>query len=568
MRQFLLVVLVTFLTASSITGSPASGETSAVVAPIQVLTGQGRPAGFCPPWTGSQLRDYEPHPHQFPEPPPIRFDWRERGKVTPVKDQGNCGSCYAFGALANFESAVLVAGGQAHDFSENNVKECDWWAVNTGLGSCNGGNYHMVASFLSQKGTVVETCDPYAPRDVVCKGTCPYIYTLLGWSVISGDHVPHPDVLKSYIQCSGPLFVAMNATSGSGWPAEFSSYDGSYTLYYEGPGSVDHAVLIVGWDDTLSHGGGQGAWIVKNSWGTDWGGTCGYGTERGYFTIAYGSAQIGKYASTIYDWQEHDPDGVLLYHDEAGWMGTTVGFSDATAWGLCKLVLTETILAERVEFWTTDVTVDVDVYIYDDFSGGAVSNLLASELDNSFNESGYHSVELSMPFVADSGADIYVVVILTNASYDFPIATDSYGVTSPGHCFVSSDGTSWIDVTTLPGCSTCDLCIRLRGTGALSKVTERDLPAVPGLELVCSENLGSQLRLRYSLPSDGWVSLTIHDVQGRCVATLVDDYKQAGEHSRLWSGLNHKGRLASPGVYFARLAFGKEFRTRKLILLR
>ena len=82
--------------------------------------------------------------------------------------------------------------------------------------------------------------------------------------------------------------------------------------------ATNHAVLIVGWDDSLSHAGGTGGWIVKNSWGTNWGGTAGYGSEKGYFTIAYGSANIGYYASVIVGGQDYDPAGGIFYYDEGG----------------------------------------------------------------------------------------------------------------------------------------------------------------------------------------------------------------------------------------------------------
>jgi C1A family cysteine protease len=544
------------------------GEISTIIAPEPVHVSEQQRAGFRPISPGYGFDGYQAEPRQFPEPLPMRFDWRELGKVTPVKDQGNCGSCYAFASLANLESSVLVAGGEEYDLSENNVKECDWWATEVGFGSCNGGNYNMVASFLSQKGSVLEVCDPYVPSNVPCRDDCPYVLTLLGWSAISAAEIPDPEVLKAYLFSSGPLFTAMNATQGSGWPSEFWHYDGSYTLYYDGPGNVDHAVLIVGWDDTLSHAGGQGAWIVKNSYGTSWGGTCGYGTEHGYFTIAYGSANIGEYTSTVYDWQGYDANGIVLCHDEGGFMGSAMGFGDIVAWGMCRFVPTENMVVRRVEFWTTDATTDVDIYMYDEFSGGTVSNLLSSDINNSFGEMGYHSVELPTPFMVNSGDDIFVVVRFTNASYIYPIALDPYGVTSPEHCFVSSDGSDWTDITTAPGCGTCDLCIRLRGTVDLSAVPEGNAPEVHGLDLICHGNAGTQIRVSYSIPTGGWVYLTVHDVQGRRVAALVDGYQEASEHSVMWDGTNDQGNLSSPGVYFVRLTFDEDARTRKVILLR
>jgi len=194
---------------------------------------------------------------------PSRWDWREMGGVTPVKDQGNCGSCYAFAAIGNLEAKVLIDGGGLFDFSENNAKECEWYHS-----SCGGGNYFRMANWFSQRGTVLESCDPYVPTDVPCNESCSYVKTLLDWRIISGDAVPSPDVLKSYLQLYGPIYTSMYAGSGDAWGAELSNYDGSYTLYYSGNEDTNHAVLIVGWDDSLTHAGGTGAWIVKNSWGT------------------------------------------------------------------------------------------------------------------------------------------------------------------------------------------------------------------------------------------------------------------------------------------------------------
>ena len=396
--------------------------------------------------------------------PPVRFDWRELGKVTSVKNQSSCGSCYSFASIGNFESRLLIDGEPSSNLSENNVKECEWWEANGYAGSCNGGNYVRVAHFLSTHGTVLETCDPYVASDVSCKGTCPYTWTLLGWSAVSGDEVPDPSIIKGYLQNNGPLYTSLYAGDGDLWYTEFQTYDGSYTLYHSGSEATNHAVLIIGWDDTLSHDGGQGAWIVKNSWGNGWGGTCGYGTEGGYFTIAYGSANIGKYTSYVSEWQPYDPDEILLYRDEAGFYGTAMGYGSTTGWSMCKYVPGENVEINRVEFWATDATSDVDVYIYDDFNGTTLSNLLASELNRGYDEYGYHSVELTSPLSVSAGDDIYAVVKLTNFTYTYPIAIDSYGTPSPNCCYISSTGASWTDIKSVSGCEACDTGVRVRAS--------------------------------------------------------------------------------------------------------
>jgi len=416
--------------------------------PPPVIDGHG--TGFIPPPMDlSHLTGQKKREGLMVTQLPASFDWRTTGKVTAVKDQGNCGSCYAFAAIANFESKMLIDG-QATlpypDYSENNAKECNYYDT-----SCDGGWYSQVANLLSKKGTVLESCDPYVASDVACKGTCPYQKTLLDWRIISGDVVPDTDALKTYIQTYGPVFTAMYA----GFPGFDVSYDGSYTFYYAGLEEINHAVQIVGWDDSLSHAGGTGGWIVKNSWGTGWG-------DAGYFTIAYGSASIGMYSSFLYKWQDYDQNGSLYYYDEGGMTNALgqLGGLNTTAWGLSKVIPADDAPVERVEFWTTDITTDVDVYLYDDFDGTNLSNLLASKLNSSFSEAGYHSVALDSPVPMSVGDDVIAVVKFTNSSLGFPVAIDDMGPHETGRTYISLDGSSWTDLKDILG--GVDVCLRAR----------------------------------------------------------------------------------------------------------
>lgn len=167
------------------------------------------------------------------------------------------------------------------------------------------------------------------------------------------------NALKSHIQTYGPLATAVYAGS------EFNGYDGTTTIYRSGTPTPNHQVLIIGWDDNLVHAGGKGAWIYRNSWGTDWGGPCGYGAEGGYFAIAYGSSSIGMWSSFVADWQEYNSTGGLMYYDEAGGWRSAYGLDNGTttAWGLAKFRPAKNTYVTGVEFWTVDATTDVDVYV-------------------------------------------------------------------------------------------------------------------------------------------------------------------------------------------------------------
>ena len=395
--------------------------------------------------------------------PPTSLDWRSSGKVTPVKDQGACNSCYAFASIACFESKVLIHNGGTYDLSEDNVKECEYYQS-----CCNPSNFFKVASFLSQSGTVLESCDPYQPvhnNNPPC-GTCTLQHKLLDWRIVSDDSIPSTDVLKSYVYNKGPIYVSIWSGSNpydATWKNEFSNYDGTYTLYKPWSGNTDHAVLLIGWDDNLNHAGGTGGWICKNSWGTNWGGTCGYGTEKGYFTIAYDSAGIGRHSSFVDQWGKHD--GIISYYDEGGW-NYNWGYSSKTAWGLCTHGFNFDSKVTRVEFWTTDKTTDIDVYIYDTFDGTTLSDLLWSSLDHSFEEAGYHGVAVVPPLNVMGMNAIYVVVKFTNKNYQYPVASDKNGPTVTGFTYTSADGTSgsWFDRGT--GSPKSDVAIRLRTSGS------------------------------------------------------------------------------------------------------
>lgn len=486
--------------------------------------------GFVPPSLDlSHLKGTWPGPSRITAQ--SNWDWRDTGMVSSVKNQGNCGACTYFSSLANFESRLLIDSAGSWDFSENNVKECIWDEVNNynGGASCSGTHYRNVANMLSKKGTVLESCDPYVAADVGCNPLCPYQKTLLDWRIITEDAVPSADVLKNYVQTYGPVFTTMYAGNNDAWLTEFGIYDGSYTLYYAGTQQVNHAVLIVGWDDTLTHAGSTpGGWIVKNSWGTGWG-------DNGYFTIAYGSASIGKWSSFIYAWQDYDNNGALMYYDEAG-LTSAVGYGSTTAWGLVRFTPMINTSASRVEFWTTDATTDVDVFIYDDFnpSTNTLSNRLGSRLNNAFDEAGYHSVALAPTLPIAQSDDVIVLVSFTNATYKFPIAYDDAGSIETGRTYVSSNGISWFDMAsyTYPG----NVGIRLRTSSSVP----RTAPAAPsnlaatvvsktGINLAWSDNSNDETGFRIERSLDGssgwtqvatvWADVTTYSDTGLTCAT-------------------------------------------------
>jgi len=220
---------------------------------------------------------------------PERWDWREHDGVTGVRDQDNCGSCWAFASTAAFEAALRLQTGDAHDLSEQQLISCNLYNY-----GCDGGWMTAAYKHFQRFGAVAEACMPYAADDgVACtQGSCDEHAYLDDYHPVN----PTTRDLKRALLEQGPFAVAMAVEE------DFFTYvSGCYSNPDAGP--PNHAVLLIGWDDELCEGGG--AWIAKNSWGTAWG-------EAGYFKIAYGHCSIGFGAEQV----DYTPEtGVVIAHE-------------------------------------------------------------------------------------------------------------------------------------------------------------------------------------------------------------------------------------------------------------
>ncbi|XP_068659884.1 senescence-specific cysteine protease SAG39-like [Aristolochia californica] len=189
---------------------------------------------------------------------PSTVDWRKKGAVTPVKDQGQCGCCWAFSAVAAMEGATKLSTGKLVSLSEQELVDCDTRGVDQG---CNGGLMDDAFKFiLHNGGLTTETTYPYEGVD----GKCNSKKEASSAAKISGfEDVPENSesaLLKA--AANQPVSVAIDA---GGIP--FQLYSGGV---FTGPcgTSLDHGVTVVGYGTTSD---GTMYWLVKNSWGSSWG---------------------------------------------------------------------------------------------------------------------------------------------------------------------------------------------------------------------------------------------------------------------------------------------------------
>ncbi len=234
---------------------------------------------------------------------PSAFDWAitkrnpfSKNIMSSVRDQGSCGSCWAFGTTAVLEAWVNARRGGAGagvDLAEELlVSDC------CSAGDCSGGFISDASDFLVDTGNMPESCFPYTASNGACAGYCPSskMARTNAWSYAAGNWwTIDIEAIKTALVQHGPLAAGMDIYT------DFYDYEGG--IYRRSSGSYEggHCVTITGYVDNESVAGG-GYFIVRNSWGTGWG-------RNGYFAVAYDSNCDLGIESTYYS-------GVRLYNRE------------------------------------------------------------------------------------------------------------------------------------------------------------------------------------------------------------------------------------------------------------
>ena len=255
------------------------------------------------------LIDPDPEPPMSFDDLPSQFSWLDYDGdwTTSAKDQGNCGSCWAFGALGGLEAAINIKKGDPNfdrDLSEQYILACL-----SAAGSCNGGwMSEAIACIKSENsgssgnginGVPLESCMPYQGVDYIpCDNKCDDWDTYnvppeeddvlwqvqdFGVTTISEDDPNGWDLLKTWCITYGPVIVDIYT---GGWSSYWSSHHNPTDVYQnDDSGTTNHAQLLCGWVDDSSILNG-GYWILKNSWGPGWG-------YNGFSNIAYGCNSLG-----------------------------------------------------------------------------------------------------------------------------------------------------------------------------------------------------------------------------------------------------------------------------------
>ncbi len=207
---------------------------------------------------------------------PSAWDWRDYNAVSAVTSQGGCGSCWDFAGTAALESVVLMNEGVEYDLSEQQILSCRTFGY-----GCGGGWPSWVWSYVREHGAVLESCMPYEADDTV---PCDDEYCQKYAATDEWIDIPNTvDAIKTAVLIA-PCITTFTVYD------DFHSYGGG-CYEHAGDDPINHAVLIIGWDDAACSG--DGAWLAKNSWGEGFG-------EDGYFWMKYGSCNFGNGTQLLY----------------------------------------------------------------------------------------------------------------------------------------------------------------------------------------------------------------------------------------------------------------------------
>jgi inhibitor of cysteine peptidase len=217
---------------------------------------------------------------------PAHFNWCEQGGCTPVKDQGECGSCWAFSTVGTMESAIRLKDSLVKDLSEQYLVSCntDGWSCEEGGEWAHDYHWWKIPPGEAAAGARYEADFPYQAADVPCNPPHPAHERIIGWAFVqSGGGVPSVAAIKQAIYDHGPVSAAVCAGDA------YDSYTGGIFSTNEGCGAegTNHAIVLVGWDNSEG-----GYWYLRDSAGAGFG-------ESGYMRIKWGTSLVGEEANYI-----------------------------------------------------------------------------------------------------------------------------------------------------------------------------------------------------------------------------------------------------------------------------
>ena len=381
---------------------------------------------------------------------PKRYDMRELGRVTPVRDQGLYGTCWAFASLAALETTLTPQENLV--FSPDHMSLCNSFS----LGQNEGGEYTMAIAYMaSWQGPVYESDDPYGDGK-----TNPNLkarkHLEEAQILAPKDYVAIKEAIYKYGAVETSIYTQMKTANS--WSGYYNRERATY--YYNQEATCNHDIIIVGWDDDFPKEyftitpENDGAFICKNSWGTEFG-------EDGYFYVSYEDANIGTTNVVYTKLGGADNFDHIYQSDLLGWRGQ-LGYEKEEAYFANVYRAGEDEELAAVSFYATDVDTTYQVYVVPEFEDEDSLNDRKLVAEGSFEQAGYYTVRLDDAVKLKDNQKFAVVVHIQTPGSVHPVAieynadsrTREFDITD-GEGYISLYGNKWMSAEKNKDCNLC-----------------------------------------------------------------------------------------------------------------
>ena len=488
-------------------GAVGQADAASAEAGVRIAGHGGTEGGSAGPWDTAG-------------PYPAAYDLREVGLLTGVRSQDNHSTCWIMAAIGALESSILRREGLALELSANNL--ANHMASRLRYEGMAPGELAL-AYFARWEGPVRESSDPY-PRP---GGSPPFLRAVRHVQealLLPGRQGPLDNApLKWAIMTHGGVAAAVDFRVQS----QYKSWNGVTHAYYNASRlTPNHHIMIVGWDDGYPAAGflagsrppGDGAFLIRNSWGTDWG-------DEGFAWVSYYDATIGD-AAMVYSGVESVKNYDAVYQYDAlgrsAWVGVT---ASEEAWFANRFTAAGTGVVKAVSFYTPVPGTSYEVRVARGLGAVAAAPAAAA---GTLAVAGYHTVRLQRPVAVTAGRRFVAAVRVETPGWDRPVPVEAPSEfiaprARAGQSFVSAEGSTWRDLTTLaqvPGRSRAN--VNLKAFVDASGARDTRAPRVRVRAGVVTRGARAHIRWRLSDPSfssaSAIIELLVHDRAGRVVA--------------------------------------------------
>lgn len=503
-----------------------------------------------------------PNPHGFLAAGDT-FDWRIKDGhdwMSPVRDQDSCGSCWAFAAVALAEAIVNISENNPDidlDLAEQTlVTDCC-----TDCGDCNGGDDGISLGYIRSAGVPLESCDPYT----VCNGACDRCT----------DWLSQVRKISSYAKKqagSGQSNINITTLKTSLVLSPFSSYMRIYEDFLAYTSGVykhvtglqlgAHVIVVTGWQDPDS------CFIVKNSWRDDWG-------ENGYFRIKYKECNVGYF----YCQATYLPLSINAGKDTTIYVGDTVNLSPSIQDGAPNYA--KTAPNNYTYKWSPSAGLSADsVKTPKAFPNKTTTYILTvSDLNVSKSDTLKITVLPEVPTLISPDSGFVSLSKTPSLCWHKSTGATKYKIK------IDSDTTDVTDtVYTTPALADGSYDWQVRSgdnSGHWSPYSgiwsfdvhftaAEENPTTPKTFFIsASPNLLTGIAtLKYGLPHSAKIDISIYNISGQKVITLLNDSKKSGSYVIEWNSKDTHFNPLPTGIYFVELNADNQKSTQKLILMK